>query len=195
MKDKTVFLRQAPNVNACGIAKKADAAPEADVGAKRQRQIQLSVVNLAAQYMKLGQNDNALKLLDQDIIDSPSYARAWANRAVIRYKYGQMSSARSDAQTALRLDPANSQAQAVLSLLNSSAPLTSRQSRAAMRLPDRNVPNKWRNPVPVLKVRPVLFSHRARVAELADAPDSKSGGRKAVMVRPHSRAPLLQPLL
>jgi len=26
--------------------------------------------------MKLGQNDNALKLLDQDIIDSPSYARA-----------------------------------------------------------------------------------------------------------------------
>jgi len=84
------------------------------------------VVNLAAQYIKLGQNDNALKLLDQDIIDSPSYARAWANRAVIRYKYGQSASARSDAQTALHLDPANPQAQAVLSLLNSSDPLTSR---------------------------------------------------------------------
>src|SRR5437762_13488105 len=35
----------------------------------------------------------------------------------------------------------------------------------------------------------MLFCRRARVAELADAPDSKSGGRKAVMVRPHSRAP------
>ena len=35
-----------------------------------------AVVNLAAQHMKLGQNDNALKLLDQDIIDSPSSARA-----------------------------------------------------------------------------------------------------------------------
>ncbi len=35
----------------------------------------------------------------------------------------------------------------------------------------------------------MIFCRRARVAELADAPDSKSGGRKAVMVRPHSRAP------
>src|SRR6266699_528389 len=36
---------------------------------------------------------------------------------------------------------------------------------------------------------PMVSCRRARVAELADAPDSKSGGRKAVMVRPHSRAP------
>src|SRR6267143_673123 len=35
----------------------------------------------------------------------------------------------------------------------------------------------------------MISCRRARVAELADAPDSKSGGRKAVMVRPHSRAP------
>src|ERR1700687_533161 len=35
----------------------------------------------------------------------------------------------------------------------------------------------------------MLSCHLARVAELADAPDSKSGGRKAVMVRLHSRAP------
>jgi hypothetical protein len=41
----------------------------------------------------------------------------------------------------------------------------------------------------------MLFFRRARVAELADAPDSKSGGRKAVMVRPHSRAPIFFPLL
>jgi len=82
-----------------------------------------AVVNLAAEYVKLGDNDRALKLLDQDILDSPTYARAWANRAVIRYKSGQLASARSDAETALRLDPSNSQAQALLSLLNSSPPL------------------------------------------------------------------------
>jgi len=82
-----------------------------------------AVVNLAAQYAKLGDNDHALKLLDQDILDSPNYARAWANRAVIRYKSGQLAYARSDAETALRLDPANSQAQALLSLLNSLPPL------------------------------------------------------------------------
>src|SRR6267143_1977271 len=46
---------------------------------------------------------------------------------------------------------------------------------------------------PFADLRPVMiFCRRARVAELADAPDSKSGGRKAVMVRPHSRAPKLQ---
>jgi hypothetical protein len=36
----------------------------------------------------------------------------------------------------------------------------------------------------------MLFSQRARVAELADAPDSKSGGRKAVWVRFPPRAPI-----
>jgi hypothetical protein len=41
-----------------------------------------------------------------------------------------------------------------------------------------------------IRGNPVIFSKRARVAELADALDSKSSGRKAVMVRFHSRAPL-----
>jgi len=83
-----------------------------------------AVANLASQYIKLGENDLALKLLDQDILDSPTYARAWANRAVVRYKSGRPSEARSDAQTALRLDPENSQARALLSLLNASSPAT-----------------------------------------------------------------------
>ena len=48
----------------------------------------------------------------------------------------------------------------------------------------------------VLVLQGVLYSfERARVAELADALDSKSSDRKVVMVRLHSRAPLLQPLL
>ena len=79
-----------------------------------------AVVNLAAQYVKLGENDHAMKLLDQVIADSPTFARAWANRAVLNYKRGELISARKDAQTALRLDPANSQAQALLSRLNTS---------------------------------------------------------------------------
>jgi protein O-mannosyl-transferase len=83
-----------------------------------------AVVNLAGQLIKLGDNDQALKLLDQDIANSPDYARAWANRALIRYRQGDLASARSDAQTALRLDPGNSQAQALLSRLNASPSLT-----------------------------------------------------------------------
>jgi protein O-mannosyl-transferase len=79
-----------------------------------------AVVNLAALYVKLGENDRAMKLLDQVIADSPTFARAWANRAVLNYKRGELTSARNDAQTALRFDPANSQAQALLSRLNAS---------------------------------------------------------------------------
>jgi tetratricopeptide (TPR) repeat protein len=84
-----------------------------------------AAVNLAAQLMKLEKNDEALKLLNQDILESPGYARAWSNRAVLRYKLGERESARADAETALRLDAANSQALNLLSLLNSTGPSAS----------------------------------------------------------------------
>src|SRR5208283_1933596 len=68
-------------------------------------------VNLAAQLLKLGKSDDALKVLNEDIANSPGYSRAWSNRAVIHFQRGELASAREDAQTALRLDPANTQAQ------------------------------------------------------------------------------------
>jgi tetratricopeptide (TPR) repeat protein len=75
-------------------------------------------VNLAGQLIKLGKTDDALKLLNDEIATSPEYSRAWANRAVIWYQRGDMAAARSDVQTALRLDPTNAQAQALLGVLN-----------------------------------------------------------------------------
>jgi Tfp pilus assembly protein PilF len=68
----------------------------------------------------MGGNDKAMAILDQAIASSPDYSRAWANRAALHYKRGELASARSDAGTALRLDPANTQAQSVLNLLNAS---------------------------------------------------------------------------
>jgi Tfp pilus assembly protein PilF len=81
-------------------------------------------VALAAQLMKLGKNENALKLLNEEIEASPRYSRAWSNRAVIRYWFGEGESARADAEAALRLDPSNTQAQNLLGVLNKSGPLT-----------------------------------------------------------------------
>jgi Tfp pilus assembly protein PilF len=83
-----------------------------------------AAVNLAAQYVKIGENDKAMTILDQTITDSPDYSRAWANRAALHYKRGELAAARSDASTALRLDAANSQARSVLSLLNASPSFT-----------------------------------------------------------------------
>jgi Flp pilus assembly protein TadD len=67
--------------------------------------------------MKLGQNDDALKVLNEEIARSPKYSRAWSNRAVIWYLRGDTDSARSDAQNALRLSPSNQQAQNLLNML------------------------------------------------------------------------------
>jgi Tfp pilus assembly protein PilF len=78
-------------------------------------------VNYAALLIQTNHMDGALDVLNREIAESPAYARAWANRAVIRYKQGQSDPARADAQAALRLDPDNTQAQSVLRLLDGAA--------------------------------------------------------------------------
>jgi protein O-mannosyl-transferase len=80
-------------------------------------------VTIAAQLMKLGQSDQALKILNEVISQTPGNPRAWANRAVILYQRGELQSARSDAEAALRLDPHNPQAQGLLAELNGAGSL------------------------------------------------------------------------
>ena len=79
-------------------------------------------VNLAALEIQMGRLDDAMKLLNREIAESPGYSRAWSNRAVLHLKLGQLAEAREDARAALQIDPANAQA---LSVLNRqpSAPL------------------------------------------------------------------------
>ena len=79
-------------------------------------------VNLAALEMKMGANDDALKLLDQEIAESPRTSGAWSNRAVVHYQRGDVASARSDAEMALHLDPSNTQARNLLAILSGSVP-------------------------------------------------------------------------
>jgi protein O-mannosyl-transferase len=78
-------------------------------------------VNLALHLGRLGQYDEALKLLDEVTVDAPGYPLAWMGRALIRYRRGEVGLARSDAETALRLDPSNSEAQALLKIVNAPA--------------------------------------------------------------------------
>ncbi len=82
-------------------------------------------VNLATLYMQTDHLDGALDLLNREISESPGYAPAWATRAVLRYKGGKTALARADAEMALRLDPANTQARDLMQLLNPSNPSVS----------------------------------------------------------------------
>jgi tetratricopeptide (TPR) repeat protein len=81
-------------------------------------------VNLAAALLQAGRTDDALTLLDRETSDSPKYARAWSNRAVVHLQRSELAAARSDAESALRLDPQNSQAHGVLNKLNSLTPFS-----------------------------------------------------------------------
>ncbi len=85
------------------------------------------IVNVAALLIQTGKMDGALDLLNREIAESPKYARAWSNRAVIRYQRGEKASAAADVDVALRLDPSNTQAQNLMRLLGASAPSASRQ--------------------------------------------------------------------
>jgi protein O-mannosyl-transferase len=82
-------------------------------------------VDLATLYMKTDHLDGALDLLNREISESPGYAGAWACRAVLRYKGGQIAVARADAEMALRLDPDNWRARNLMQLLNASNPSVS----------------------------------------------------------------------
>ena len=83
-------------------------------------------VNLAALLMQAGRTEDALQLLDREIADSPQYSRAWSNRAVIHYQRGESAMARNDAESALRLEPNNSQALGVLNRANAVLPSSPR---------------------------------------------------------------------
>lgn len=76
-------------------------------------------VNLAAMLIKVGKDDAALPLLNDAILVDPRNGRAWSNRAVVHYRKGDLSSARADAETALRLEPYNSQAKSLLNAMDS----------------------------------------------------------------------------
>ena len=82
-------------------------------------------VNLAAWLVQQQEDYDALGILNQVIADSPGEARAWSNRAVVRYRLSDLTSARIDAQEALRLDPTNPQARELLNSL-STVPAESR---------------------------------------------------------------------
>lgn len=86
-----------------------------------------NAVNLAALLVKRQQNDKAVRLLNDLIAKSPGNARAWSNRAAAHYQAGAFVAARSDAQTAVGLDPANLQARQLLTALDARSTETSIQ--------------------------------------------------------------------
>lgn len=77
-----------------------------------------TAVNLAALYAQTGHLDAAFSLLNRETAESPGYAPAWSKRSVLDYKRNDWTRARVDAETALRLDPADSEAREVMEWLS-----------------------------------------------------------------------------
>ena len=77
-------------------------------------------VNLAAVEAKGGNDAEALRLLGDEIALWPRSSRAYSNRGAIWYRKGEFEQARSDAETALKLDPRNAQAAKLLAILKHS---------------------------------------------------------------------------
>jgi Flp pilus assembly protein TadD len=75
-------------------------------------------VNYAALMVQTHRPAAALAILNREILEAPTYSRAWSNRAAIFFVDGQREAARSDAENALRLDPQNPQARSVLQMLS-----------------------------------------------------------------------------
>jgi len=80
------------------------------------------VVTFAAILMKTNHADGALEYLNREIGEAPAYGLAWSTRAELHYQQGERAAARTDAETALRLNLADTQAADVLRRLEGSAP-------------------------------------------------------------------------
>lgn len=78
-----------------------------DMSYETEPQYRFKSVNLAGVLAKEGDTSDALRLLNHAIEMSPPYAKAYAERAVLRYKAGDLPGARLDAQTAAQLEPEN----------------------------------------------------------------------------------------
>jgi tetratricopeptide (TPR) repeat protein len=78
------------------------------------------VVTFAAILMKTNHADGALEYLNREIAESPAYAPAWSMRAELHCRQGELAAARADAETALRFNPGDPQAQDVLRRLDAS---------------------------------------------------------------------------
>jgi protein O-mannosyl-transferase len=76
------------------------------------------VVTYAAILMKTNHTDQALEYLNRETSAAPSFAPAWSMRAELHRQRGEFDAGRADAETALRLDPGDAQAQRVLQSLH-----------------------------------------------------------------------------
>jgi tetratricopeptide (TPR) repeat protein len=73
-------------------------------------------VTFAAILMKTNHADGALAYLNREITEAPAYSPAWALRAELHLQRREFEAARADAETAARLNPADSQSQEILQM-------------------------------------------------------------------------------